>query len=190
MKKKAIKIAASTAVAASAFVAAAPAQQADAATNVNQLATNAQNAGTVLKWAISYEGSADFKTRPFDEFNAAKKAVATAEAAANKLPATEKLSVQAKLVDAKVQIVRATAYIDAITSSEKIKSLTSNLTAATATGDLAKVETAYHAASFEYKKQAKLLDRVYGQSTRDGIRNAVKPAMESALDAVKYDVTV
>ncbi|QEY20726.1 hypothetical protein D0S48_08455 [Psychrobacillus sp. AK 1817] len=190
MKKKAIKIAASTAVAASAFVAAAPVQQADAATNVNQLATNAQNAGTVLKWAISYEGSADFKTRPFNEFNAAKKAVAAAEAAANKLSATEKLAVQAKLVDAKVQIVRATAYIDAITSSEKIKSLTSNLTAATASGDLGKVETAYHAASFEYKKQAKLLDRVYGQSTRDGIRNAVKPAMESALDAVKYDVTV
>lgn len=190
MKKKAIKIAASTAVAASAFVAVAPAQQADAATNVTTLATNAQNAGTVLKWAISYEGSADFATRPFNEFNAAKKAVAAAEAAAAKLSTTEKLSLQAKLVDAKIQIVRATAYIDAITSSEKIKSLTSDLNAAIATGDLGKVETAYHAASFEYKKQAKLLDRVYGQSTRDGIRNAVKPAMEAALEAVKYDVTV
>ncbi|WP_277586503.1 hypothetical protein [Psychrobacillus antarcticus] len=190
MKKTAIKIAASTAVAASAFVAVAPVQQADAATNATQLATNAQNAGTVLKWAISYEGSADFKTRPFNEFNAAKKAVAAAETAAAKLGANEKLSLQAKLVDAKIQIVRATAYIDAITSSEKIKALTSNLNAAIATGDLAKVETAYHAASFEYKKQAKLLDRVYGQSTRDGIRNAVKPAMEAALDSVKYDVTV
>lgn len=190
MKKTAIKIAASTAVAASAFVAVAPAQQADAATNATTLATNAQNAGTVLKWAISYEGSADFATRPFNEFNAAKKAVAAAEAAAAKLGTNEKLSLQAKLVDAKIQIVRATAYIDAITSSEKIKSLTSNLNAAIATGDLGKVETAYHAASFEYKKQAKLLDRVYGQSTRDGIRNAVKPAMEAALDAVKYDVTV
>lgn len=190
MKKKAIKIAASTAVAASAFVAAAPAQQADAASNANQLATNAQNAGTVLKWAISYEGSADFKTRPYTEFNAAKKAVAAAEAAASKLSTTEKLSLQAKLVDAKVQIVRATAYIDAITSSEKIIALTSDLNAAIKTGDLGKVETAYHAASFEYKKQAKLLDRVYGQSTRDGIRNAVKPAMEAALESVKYDVTV
>ena len=52
MKKKAIKIAASTAVAASAFVAAAPAQQADAATNVNQLITDAMNHGlntTMLK---------------------------------------------------------------------------------------------------------------------------------------------
>lgn len=75
MKKKAIKIAASTAVAASAFVAAAPAQQADAATNVNQLITDAQNAGTVLKWAISVEGTADYKTEPWAEYNNAKNAL-------------------------------------------------------------------------------------------------------------------
>ncbi|MFJ7970185.1 immunoglobulin-like domain-containing protein [Psychrobacillus sp. NPDC096389] len=191
MKKKAIKIAASTAVAASAFVAAAPAQQADAATNVKQLVTNAQNAGTVLKWAISVEGSADYKTRPYDQFNAAKKAIAAAEAAAAKLSVDEKLQVTAQLVEPKLQVFRATSYIDAITSSEKIVDLTADLNAAITSGDLGKVETIYHAASFEYKtKQAKLLDRVYGQSTRDGIRNAVKPAMEASLESVKYDVTV
>ncbi|MEK5206053.1 hypothetical protein [Psychrobacillus sp. FSL H8-0510] len=191
MKKTAIKIAASTAVAASAFVAVAPAQQADAATNVNQLATNAQNAGTVLKWAISVEGSADYKTLPTTEYNAAKAAVKAAETAAAKLSATEKLNVQAKLVEPKTQIKRAMAYIDAINSSTKIVGLTDTLNAAIKSGDLAKVETAYHSASFEFKtKQAKLLDRVYGQSTRDGIRNAVKPAMEAALESVKYDVTV
>lgn len=191
MKKTAIKIAASTAVAASAFVAVAPAQQADAATNVNQLATNAQNAGTVLKWAISVEGSADYKTLPTTEYNAAKAAVKAAETAVPKLSATEKLNVQAKLVEPKTQIKRAMAYIDAINSSTKIVGLTDTLNAAIKSGDLAKVETAYHSASFEFKtKQAKLLDRVYGQSTRDGIRNAVKPAMEVALESVKYDVTV
>jgi len=188
--KKVIKIAASTAVAASAFVAVAPTQQADAATNATTLATNAQNAGTVLKWAISYEGSADFTTRPYNEFNAAKKAVAAAEAAAAKLPTTEKLSLQAKLVDAKIQIVRATAYIDAITSSEKIKELTANLNSAVASNDIEKVETAYHKATAEYRKQAALLDRVYGQSTRDGIRNAVKPALEKLIAELKNDVTV
>ncbi|MFJ8065495.1 hypothetical protein ACIQYS_12760 [Psychrobacillus sp. NPDC096426] len=190
MKKKAIKIAASTAVAASAFVAAAPANQADAATNVNQLATDAQNAGTVLKWAISVEGSADYKTRPYDQYNAAKKAVAAAEAAAAKLSSTEKLSIQAKLVEPKIQITRAQAYIDAITSSEKIIGLTNNLDAAIKSGDLGKVETAYHTATAEYRKQAKLLDRVYGQSTRDGIRNAVKPTLEKLIADVQYDVTV
>ncbi|KQL36914.1 hypothetical protein [Psychrobacillus sp. FJAT-21963] len=190
MKKKAIKIAASTAVAASAFVAAAPAQQADAATNVNQLATDAQNAGTVLKWAISVEGSADFVTRPYDQYNAAKKAIAAAEAAGKKLSTSEKLSLDAKLVDAKLQVKRAAAYIDAITSSEKIKDLTSKLDAAIATGDIEKVEAAYHTATAEYRKQAKLLDRVYGQSTRDEIRNAVKPALEKSVASVKNEVTV
>lgn len=190
MKKSVIKIAASTAVAASAFVAAAPAQQADAAVNVNQLATDAQNAGTVLKWAISVEGSADFVTRPYDQYNAAKKALAAAEAAAKTLTTSEKLSLNAKLVEPKLQINRAAAYIDAITSSEKIKDLTSKLDAAIATGDIEKVEAAYHTATAEYRKQAKLLDRVYGQSTRDEIRNAVKPALEKSVASVKNEVTV
>ena len=78
------------------------------------------------------------------------------------LSTTEKLSIQAKFVEPKLQIVRAQAYIDAITSSEKINALTSNLDAAIKSGDLGKVETAYHTASAEYRKQAKLLDRVYG----------------------------
>ncbi|ALC86499.1 hypothetical protein AM499_12185 [Bacillus sp. FJAT-22090] len=190
MKKKAIKIAASTAVAASAFVAAAPAQQADAATNVNQLVTDAQNAGTVLKWAISVEGSADYKTQPYAQYNAAKKAIAAAEAAAAKLSASEKLSVTAKLVEPKLQVKRAGAYIDAITSSVKIAELTASLDAAIKSDDIEKVETAYHKATGEYRKQAALLDRVYGQSTRDGIRNEVKPAIEKLVASVKNEVTV
>lgn len=190
MKKKAIKIAASTAVAASAFVAAAPAQQADAATNVNQLLTDAQNAGTVLKWAISVEGSADYKTQPFTQYNAAKKAIASAEAAATKLGTSEKLSADAKLVEPKLQVKRAQAYIDAITSSVKIKADTAALDAAIKSNDIEKVETAYHKATGEYRKQAALLDRVYGQSTRDGIRNEVKPAIEKLVADVKNDVTV
>ena len=188
--KKVIKIAASTAVAASAFVAAAPVNQADAATNVNQLATDAQNAGTVLKWAISVEGSADYKTQPFAQYNAAKKAIAAAEAAAAKLSTSEKLNIDAKLVEPKLQVKRAQAYIDAITSSEKIKELTANLDAAIKTNDIEKVEAAYHKATAEYRKQAALLDRVYGQSTRDGIRNEVKPAIEKLVASVKNEVTV
>ena len=69
MKKKAIKIAASTAVAASAFVAAAPANKADAAVNVDQLVKDAENAAGALKWAISVEGTADGKTAPVAIYN-------------------------------------------------------------------------------------------------------------------------
>ena len=137
-----------------------------------------------------YEGSADFKTRPYNQYNVAKKTLQTVEAASTSLTTSEQLSVQAKLVEPKIHIKRAQAYIDAITSSEKITDLTKNLDQAIKSADLEKVENAYHIATAEYRKQVKLLDRVYGQSTRDGIRNAVKPAMEKLIDQVKYDVTV
>ena len=190
MKKKAIKIATSTAVVASAFVAAAPAHQADAATNVDQLVLDAQNAATVLKWAISIEGSGDGVTQPWAQYNNAKLAVAKAEAALTGLSFSDKLKYQARLADPKLQVKRAQSYIDAITSSEKIAGLTASLKAAVATNDIEKVEAAYHVATAEYRKQAILLDRVYGQSTRDQIRNAVKPALESLVASVKNEVTV
>ncbi|TQR21237.1 hypothetical protein [Psychrobacillus vulpis] len=187
MRNKAIKIACSIAIAA---IIASPAQQAKASTDINQLVIDAQNASTILKWAISVEGSADFKTRPYNQYNVAKKTIQTAETAATNLTNSEQISVQAKLVEPKIHTKRAQAYIDAITSSEKITDLTRNLDQAIKSADLEKVENAYHVATAEYRKQVKLLDRVYGQSTRDGIRSAVKPAMEKLIDQVKYDVTV
>ncbi len=190
MKKKAIKLATSTAIAATAFVAAAPANQADAAVNVDQLVQDAQNAGTVLKWAISVEGSADGVTRPWAQYNNAKEAIAKAEAAVKGASFSDKLKYEARLTDPKIQVKRAQAYIDAITSSEKIKDLTANLNSAISSNDLDKVEAAYHKATAEYRKQTVLLDRVYGQSTRDQIRDAVKPALEKLVASVKNEVTV
>lgn len=191
MKKKTVKLAISTAVAASAFVAVAPSSlQAEASTNVKALVENSENASTVLKWAISKEGSADFKTRPYKEYNTAKKAIQEAEKAASLLSGSEKLQVDAQLVDSKVTLKRAQNYIDAITSSEKIIGLTNDLTKAINSGDLNDIEKSYHESSAEYRKQTILLDRVYGQSTRDGIREAVKPALEKLLSNVKYDITV
>ncbi|MFB5086086.1 hypothetical protein PGC35_02510 [Psychrobacillus sp. PGGUH221] len=187
MRKIAIKIACSIAIVA---LISSPTQKAGAATNTNQIVTDAQNAGTILKWAISVEGSADFKTRPYNQYNMAKKTILAAENEASKLSTSEKLSIQAKLVEPKIHVKRAQAYIDAITSSEKIEGLTNNLQKAINSKDLHQVESAYHTATAEYRKQVKLLDRVYGQSTRDGIRNAVKPAMEKLINQVNYDVTV
>lgn len=190
MKKKAIKIAASTAVAASAFVAVAPAQQADAATNVNQLITDAQNAGTVLKWAISVEGTADYKTEPWKEYNAAKDALKKAEAAIAGLGNSAKLSAQAKLVDPKVQISRAGAYIDAITSGKKILAKNADFEAAVKTGDLNKVEAAYHIVTEEFRKQTILNYRVYGQTTRDEILKEYKLPIEKTVREYAAEVTV
>ena len=177
-------------VAAATLIVATPMVNVDAATNVNQLVINAQNASTLLKWAISVEGFADFKTRPYEEYNNTKKYIEAAEKAAASLSSSKRLSVQASLVDAKVQVKRAQAYIDAITSSEKINALTAEVKKAIASENLEDIEAIYHRATSEYRKQAKLLDRVYGQSTRDGIRNSVKPAFERLMQTIEYDVTV
>ncbi|WP_342560278.1 hypothetical protein NSQ95_03495 [Psychrobacillus sp. FSL W7-1457] len=190
MKKKAIKIAASTAVAASAFVAAAPAQQADAATNVNQLITDAQNAGTVLKWAISVEGTADYKTEPWAEYNNAKNALKKAEDAIAKLATSEKLAAQAKLVDPKVSITRAGAYIDAITSGKKILAKNAAFEAAVKAGNLDQIEKEYHVVTEEFRKQTILNYRVYGQSTRDEILKEYKLPIEKTVRGYANEVTV
>ena len=190
MKKNALKLAVSIAVATSAFVAISPNQQVDAAVNMDQLMTNVQNASTVLKWAISVEGSADGVTQPWTQFNDAKTTIAKAEAEIKKLSFSDKLTYEARLIDPKTQLIRAQGYLDAITASTKINGKTSALSAAVNENNLDKVEKAYHEMTAEFRKQTILLDRVYGQSTRDKIRNAVKGPAEKLIYELKNDVTV
>ncbi|SES04135.1 hypothetical protein [Psychrobacillus sp. OK032] len=190
MKKNAIKLVVSTAVAASAIVVTSPNQQVDAATNIDQLMTNVQNASTVLKWAISVEGSADGVTQPWTQYNKAKTAIAEAEVEIKKLSFSDQLTYEARLTDPKTQMKRAQGYLDAITASAKINGKTSTLSAAVNENNLDKVEKAYHEMTAEFRKQTILLDRVYGQSTRDKIRNAVKGPAEKLINEIKNDVTV
>ncbi|MBS4190160.1 hypothetical protein KHA94_08075 [Bacillus sp. FJAT-49705] len=190
MKKKAIKIAASTAVAASAFVAAAPANKADAATNVEQLVKAAEATAKVLQWSISVEGTADFVTRPYAEYNAAKKANKAAKAEVAKLKGADKAVYEARLLDSDLQIKRAGAYIDALTSGEKIKTKQAALDKAIKAADLKAVQSSYHTLTAEIRKQAELLYRVYGQSTRDGILRTFKDPAEKLYKSVINEVTV
>ncbi|MGB2872385.1 hypothetical protein [Psychrobacillus psychrotolerans] len=190
MNNKTAKITVSSAVALSAFVAVAPSQQGDAAANIDALIINAQKAGTVLKWAISIEGTADGVTQPWTQFNAAKTAITKAEAALNGASYSDKLKYEALLIEPKTQVQRAQGYLDAITASTKIEARTKVLSEAVRTNNLDKVEAAYHAMTAEFRKQTILLDRVYGQSTRDRIRNVVKGPAEQLINYLKNDVTV
>ena len=144
MKKNTIKLVVSTAVAASAFVATSPNQQVDAAVNMDQLMTNVQNASTVLKWAISVEGSADGVTQPWTQYNKAKTAIAEAEVEIKKLSFSDQLTYEAQIERIpKTQMKRAQGYLDAITASTKINGKTSALSAAVNENNLDKVEKAY-----------------------------------------------
>ncbi|WP_313801750.1 hypothetical protein [Cytobacillus sp.] len=192
-KKKAIKLLGATAIAASAFVATSPSgADAAAANDVQSLVKKAKDAGTVLKWAISTEGSADGTTRPWTQYNAAKAARDAAVAAINKLPAAQKAVYLADIEqNVNLHINRTMSYIDAITAGEKINVKKTALEAQIKKGLIDdNTEAAYHALSTEIRKQAILLDRVYGQSTRDEIRNNYKKSAETVRDSVKYEVTV
>lgn len=190
MNNKKAKIIISSAVVASAFVSVVASQQADAATNIEALVSDAQKAGTVLKWAISIEGTADGVTQPWTQFNAAKTAIAKAEAALNGASHADKLKYEARLIEPKTQLQRAQGYLDAITASTKIEAKTKGLSEAVLTNNLDQVEAAYHSMTAEFRKQTILLDRVYGQSTRDRIRNVVKGPAEQLINYLKNDVTV
>lgn len=185
-----MKIFVSSTLVASAFVAVAPSQQVDAAVNIDALVSDAQKAGTVLKWAISIEGTADGKTQPWTQFNAAKMAIAKAEDALNGASYSDRLKYAALLNEPKTQLQRAQGYLDAITASAKIDAKTKALSEAVRTNNLEQVEAAYHAMTAEFRKQTILLDRVYGQSTRDKIRNVVKGPAEQLINYLKNDVTV
>ncbi|KQL36901.1 hypothetical protein [Psychrobacillus sp. FJAT-21963] len=190
MNNKTTKIIVATSIAASAFVAGAPEQQADASTNIEKLVSDAKKAGTVLKWAISIEGSADGVTQPWSQFNAAKTAIANVEAALKGVSNSDKLKFEAQLIEPKTQLQRAQGYLDAITASTKIEEKRAALSQAATTNNLEQVETKYHEMTAEFRKQTILLDRVYGQSTRDKIRNVVKGPAEQLINYLKNDVTV
>ena len=177
-------------MAATAMIAVTPTPQAEAASNLNQLVVDAQNAGNVLKWAISVEGSADGVTQPWEQFNNAKQAIGKVEAALAKASFSDKLKYESLLIEPKTQLQRAQGYLDAITASSKIHAKTNALSLAVQANNLDQVEKAYHEMTAEFRKQTILLDRVYGQSTRDRIRGAVKGPAEKLIAELKNDVTV
>lgn len=170
----------------------APFGAVSASSNLDNLVQDAKNKGTVLKWAISIEGSGDGKTRPWKEYNNAKDAYQKAINAINKSkPSNSSQLITTLEKDVYLHIERAMHYIDAITAGEKIteqKTRMQNLINKNVIND--EVESAYHLLSAEIRKQGILLDRVYGKSTRDLIRSNYKHSAENVLNSIKYSVTV
>lgn len=190
-KKRTLKVLSASAIAASAFVS-VPSIEAASVSEAEKLVKTAKDAGTILKWAISIEGTADGKTRPWAAYNAAKTAYDKALKAVNTLPAAQKNRYLADLdQNVNLHITRTMYYIDAITAGEKIKVKQQTL-AYQQDLDIIndQTEKAYHELSNEIRKQAILLDRVYGQTTRDLIRSHYKQSAEKVRDASKYPVTV
>ncbi|MEH7388906.1 Ig-like domain-containing protein [Bacillus sp. JJ1474] len=190
-KKKIIYTGSASILAVSAIITTNPAEAASVS-EVEKLVKAARDAGTILKWAISIEGSADGKTRPWVAYNNAKAAYDQAVKAANTLPTAQKNRYLAELDEhVKLHINRTMYYIDAITAGEKIKAKQQALTHQLNLNLINdQTELAYHELSREIRKQAIMLDRVYGKSTRDLIRSHYKQSAEKVRDSAIYAVTV
>ncbi|MDE3840264.1 hypothetical protein C0966_13065 [Bacillus methanolicus] len=194
MKKKAIKLAAASAVAASAFVASAPAQT-DAASNV---AVEVSKAVTQMKKAyhtysdVTAKGEfADIKV-VYKEYNAAKAAYNNAKALVNKAGGSKKDAYLAELDSTYNEYIkkRVVTYIDAYNYATKLDGKRVALEKAIADKDLAAAEKYYHEISYELKTRTVILDRVYGKTTRELLRSEFKTAAQDVRDSLIYDVTV
>ncbi|MBG9548294.1 transglycosylase SLT domain-containing protein [Cytobacillus firmus] len=145
----------------------------------------------ILRRACSIEWAGDGITRPYAEYNAAKKAYSEAVKLVNTVSSSKKQLYLAKLYESQQQINRAAHYIDAITAGKKIEAKKHFLQGQLEQGVLSnETVKAYHELSFEIKKQAALLDRVYGVTTREAIRANFKESAEALRDELSYSVTV
>jgi len=159
---------------------------------VEKLVQKAENAATVLKWEVSLEQRkikySDPVTLPnMNLYNNTKSARQLAYNAIKSLPVQEKV-ILTKRMESNVDIHfnRAIAYIDALKSGQKIIIKTDDFYEGYRLKPLSdQTEKAYHDLSSEIRKQAILLYRVYGKSTRDAILDKYKSPGEQAKNSTR-----
>ncbi|MGG3962643.1 hypothetical protein ABEV16_12965 [Geobacillus stearothermophilus] len=202
-KKKAVKLAAASAVAASAFVAANPhASQAatDVATVVSQAKAQMKEAYYTYSHTVTETGQFPDIKDVYAAYNKAKQAYANAVAVVNKAGGAKKDAYLADLqatyetyvfkANPKSGEARVATYIDAYNYATKLDKMRQELKAAVDAKDLKKAEELYHKISYELKTRTVILDRVYGQSTRELLRSTFKADAQALRDSLIYDITV
>jgi trimeric autotransporter adhesin len=195
MKKKAIKIAAASAVAASAFVAAAPLQSnaaSNVVTTVDQAVMQMQKAYHTYGDVTATGNFADINA-VYKQYNVAKAAYANAKAIVIKAGGTQKDVYLAKLdSNYKTYLTDCVVpYIDAYNYA--VQNLQANqeaLQTAIDAKNMADVQKYYNEISYQLKVRTVILDRVYGQSTRELLRSSFKADAQALRDAMQFDVTV
>ncbi|SES44402.1 hypothetical protein [Psychrobacillus sp. OK032] len=162
-----------------------------------KLVQKAENAATALKWEISLEHRKTMYADPVSLpnmklYNTTKVASQLAYQAIKTLPVQEKAKLTKRMEsNVDIHLNRSMAYIDAITSGKKIMVKTDNLYEAYRLNPLSdQTEKAYHDLSSEIRKQAILLYRVYGKSTRDAILDKYKSPGEKARESTKSVISV
>ncbi|MGG3893726.1 Ig-like domain-containing protein [Geobacillus stearothermophilus] len=202
-KKKAVKLATASAVAASAFVAANPhtSQAAtDVATVVSQAKAQFKAAYYAYSHTVTETGKLPNISDVYAAYNKAKQAYENAVAVVNKAGGAKKDAYLADLqvayetyvfkANPKSGEARVATYIDAYNYATKLDAMRQELKAAVDAKDLKKAEELYHKISYELKTRTVILDRVYGQTTRELLRSQFKAEAQKLRDSLIYDITV
>ncbi|WP_113930602.1 MBL fold metallo-hydrolase [Bacillus sp. P14.5] len=162
-----------------------------------KLVTEAEQWAGALKWEISYE----YRKKKFPEnpvtypdmnlYNNTKEPMLAAEKLLPSLSSSKRNELRKRIdQNIKVHYLRAQAYIDAITSGKKILNKTNSYNKSFAHSPISdQTVQAYHNLSSEIRKQAVLLYRVYGQSTRDAILSKYKAPGETAKHNTIYAIS-
>ena len=193
-KKKAIKLATATAIAASAFVAVAPTQSEAATSSVDKAITKASSA--MLKAFNTYNKTArvegklpalatikkDVKSAQ-DAYTAAAKEIASKGGTkAQKATLTKKLDTNKKYLD------RAELYLKAVTTN--LKPTKEAFTAAVAGGTQSKVLSAQKAYQAKIKEFEANVKKVYGPDARELLTAKYADAANELVNSVNEEMTV
>ncbi|MGE7660254.1 hypothetical protein ACQKL6_00920 [Peribacillus sp. NPDC097197] len=193
-KKKAIKLATATAIAASAFVAVAPTQSEAATSSVDKAITKASSA--MLKAFNTYNKTArvegklpalstikkDVKSAQ-DAYTAAAKEIASKGGTkAQKATLTKKLDTNKKYLD------RAELYLKAVTTN--LKPTKEAFTAAVAGGTQSKVLSAQKAYQAKIKEFEANVKKVYGPDARELLTAKYADAANELVNSVNDEMTV
>ncbi len=168
--------------------------------DAHALVLQAESFAGSLRWAISIEGTADGRTIPWGFYNGAVTSYKAAKQALTLLPNSPEKEQLINRLEANVytlistekgNVGRAVAYIDAVSAGLKIDKARVALEGKLSNNILDdEAERLYHSLSNEIKKQAYLLDRVYGKTTRDFIRDQYKYSAEAVKTKLLYPISI
>ena len=187
-----------TAAVASSALAVTNTAEAATVSKAEQAVIKAEKLATALKWEISYEyrqskypknvvGYPNMKVH-----NDTKKALADARKAVSGLKAKEKQVLEARLdQNVALHLNRSVAFVDAVTAGLKNDKLYRDLKTRVDKGLVDnETEKLYHKISKEIQKNAVMIYRVYGKSTRDAFNNTYKAPGENLRADLLYPITL
>ena len=194
MKKinKISQVAATSALVTAAFVATSP--SADAASNVQNLVTKAQESSKSLVKFYNVKSQKDISvSKEFAAaYDQASGDIQKAEKAVQALKdGSEKKKLTAQLNVAKDRHLKAARIIDSVKAATELEVLVEKLNGYVEAGTMNQelVET-YHALSEQIRKAERVFSKVYGADNRSAVRNAFLIEAKIAKETVIYEVSI